>query len=185
MKPFAIKRQIIREFAETYTIPVATTLSNKGMLPENHPLSLGNFGFSGSRRAQETLLGSEADLILVLGADFNERDFRRARRFLSVLGFPDPRYGAERVFLRRGLRISDFSERSRQSAARQRSVGRDRYRDCLDPFAGLVLASRRRLAEAAEANAGLPSCRDADRSGSRDQPNPQGRLRPPPAKPHA
>lgn len=66
--------QILREFAETYTIPVATTLSNKGMLPENHPLSLGNFGFSGSRRAQETLLGSEADLILVLGADFNERD---------------------------------------------------------------------------------------------------------------
>lgn len=65
---------LLREFAERYAIPVATTLSAKGVLPEDHLLSLGNFGCSGSRRALETLLGDEPDLILALGADFNERD---------------------------------------------------------------------------------------------------------------
>lgn len=66
--------QILKDFAERYCLPVATTLSSKGLLPENHPLSLGVFGFGGSRRAHETLLGPEPDLLLVLGADFNERD---------------------------------------------------------------------------------------------------------------
>lgn len=67
-------RTLLREFAKRFVIPVATTLSAKGVLPEDHPLSLGNFGFSGSRRALETLLGDKPDLILALGADFNERD---------------------------------------------------------------------------------------------------------------
>lgn len=66
--------KLIREFAELFVIPVATTLSAKGILPEHHALSLGNFGFSGSQRSLKTLLGRESDLILVLGADFNERD---------------------------------------------------------------------------------------------------------------
>jgi acetolactate synthase-1/2/3 large subunit len=65
---------VLRRFAETYEIPVATTLAAKGLLPEGHRLSLGNFGFAGSRRAHEALLGSDADLLLVLGADWGERD---------------------------------------------------------------------------------------------------------------
>lgn len=65
---------VLREFAEHYRIPIATTLSAKGLLPEDHELSLGNFGFSGSRRAHETLLGTGPDVIFALGADFNERD---------------------------------------------------------------------------------------------------------------
>lgn len=65
---------VLRMFADKYKIPVATTLLAKGLLSEDHELSLGNFGFSGSRRAHETLLGAGPDLILALGADFNERD---------------------------------------------------------------------------------------------------------------
>lgn len=66
--------ELLRAFAETFNIPVATTLSAKGLLPENHPLSLGNFGFAGSWRANESLLDNQTDLLLVVGADLNERD---------------------------------------------------------------------------------------------------------------
>ena len=65
---------LLRTFAETFCIPVATTLSAKGVLPENHVLSLGNFGFGGSRRAIESIIDGNSDLIVLLGADFNERD---------------------------------------------------------------------------------------------------------------
>jgi acetolactate synthase-1/2/3 large subunit len=64
----------LRLFAEKFGIPVATTLAAKGVLPENHPLSLGNFGYAGMRRANEALLREDVELLLVLGADFNERD---------------------------------------------------------------------------------------------------------------
>jgi acetolactate synthase-1/2/3 large subunit len=64
----------LRRFAEKFSIPVATTLAAKGVLPENHPLSLGNFGYAGMRRANEALLRPDVELLLILGADFNERD---------------------------------------------------------------------------------------------------------------
>jgi acetolactate synthase-1/2/3 large subunit len=38
----------LRAFAERFDIPVATTLSGKGLLPESHPLALGVFGYGGS-----------------------------------------------------------------------------------------------------------------------------------------
>ena len=66
--------EALRAFSETFNIPVATTLAAKGLLPENHPLSLGNFGFAGSQRANNSLLNTPTDLLFVLGADLNERD---------------------------------------------------------------------------------------------------------------
>ena len=39
----------LRRFAERFQIPVATTLSGKGLLVDDHPLSLGVFGYGGSR----------------------------------------------------------------------------------------------------------------------------------------
>ena len=66
--------RLLRRFAETFQLPVATNLAGKGLLPEDHPLSLGNFGFAGSRRANESLLEATSDLLLALGSDLNERD---------------------------------------------------------------------------------------------------------------
>ncbi len=54
--------------------PVATTLSAKGLLPEDDDLSLGNFGYGGAQRATRVLLHEEIDLLLVIGVDLNERN---------------------------------------------------------------------------------------------------------------
>ena len=41
----------LKEVAERFSIPVATTLRAKGVFPEDHPLSLGVFGYAGTRHA--------------------------------------------------------------------------------------------------------------------------------------
>jgi acetolactate synthase-1/2/3 large subunit len=63
----------LRQFAERFHIPVATTLRAKGVLPEDHPLSFGVFGYAGTRHATELLLG-RVDMLLVLGSGLNQRD---------------------------------------------------------------------------------------------------------------
>lgn len=60
--------------AERFGIPVATTQHAKGTFPENHPLSLGVFGYAGTRHATNAILESNLDLLVVLGATFNARD---------------------------------------------------------------------------------------------------------------
>src|SRR5262249_27011039 len=64
----------LREIAERWHIPVATTLRAKGVLPEDHDLSLGVFGYAGTRHATAAILGAELDCLIVLGSGFNERD---------------------------------------------------------------------------------------------------------------
>jgi acetolactate synthase-1/2/3 large subunit len=64
----------LKEIAERWSIPVATTLRAKGVFPEDHPLSLGVFGYAGTRHATAAILGGELDCLLVLGSGFNERD---------------------------------------------------------------------------------------------------------------
>lgn len=64
----------IVNFAETHHIPVATTLRAKGVMPEDHELSLGVFGYAGTQHATEALIGGGADLVLVLGSSLNMRD---------------------------------------------------------------------------------------------------------------
>jgi acetolactate synthase-1/2/3 large subunit len=64
----------LRAVAERWHIPVATTLRAKGVLPEDHPLSLGVFGYAGTRHATAAVLGGDLDCLLVLGSGFNERD---------------------------------------------------------------------------------------------------------------
>jgi acetolactate synthase-1/2/3 large subunit len=60
--------------AERWSIPVATTLRAKGVFPEDHELSLGVFGYAGTRHATAAILGDPADVLIVLGSGFNERD---------------------------------------------------------------------------------------------------------------
>jgi acetolactate synthase-1/2/3 large subunit len=61
----------VLELAEMLNIPVATTPKAKGAFPEDHPLSLGVLGFSGSPAAEEYLMG-DVDVLLVVGASLNQ-----------------------------------------------------------------------------------------------------------------
>jgi acetolactate synthase I/II/III large subunit len=64
----------LRRFAERFSVPVATTLRAKGVLPEDHPLSLGVFGYAGTRHATDAILSPEVELLFVLGSGLNQRD---------------------------------------------------------------------------------------------------------------
>jgi len=64
----------LRQVAERWSIPVATTLRGKGIFPEDHDLSLGVFGYAGTRHATAAILGGDCDVLLVLGSGLNERD---------------------------------------------------------------------------------------------------------------
>ena len=66
--------RLLRETAERWHIPVATTLRAKGVFPEDHPLSLGVFGYAGTRHATAAILGEGLGALIVLGSGFNERD---------------------------------------------------------------------------------------------------------------
>lgn len=57
------------KFSEKYKFPVATTLSAKGLFPENHPLSLGVYGYSGSPRAINAFKDSQIEGVILLGMD--------------------------------------------------------------------------------------------------------------------
>ena len=61
----------LRKFAESYNIPVVTTLMGVGCFPENHPLSLKWLGMHGTVYANNA--ANEADLLLAFGARFDDR----------------------------------------------------------------------------------------------------------------
>jgi acetolactate synthase-1/2/3 large subunit len=58
--------------ARALEVPVATTLTGKGVFPEDDPLSLGTTGIWGTRLANEC--AREADVILAVGTAFGEAD---------------------------------------------------------------------------------------------------------------
>ena len=59
------------EFAETYNIPVVTTLMGVGGFPEKHPLSLKWLGMHGTVYGNNA--ANECDLLLTFGARFDDR----------------------------------------------------------------------------------------------------------------
>src|SRR5262245_10012929 len=61
----------LKEIAERWSIPVATTLRAKGVFPEDHALSIGVFGLACHHAATAAILGGELDCLLVLGSGFN------------------------------------------------------------------------------------------------------------------
>jgi acetolactate synthase-1/2/3 large subunit len=65
---------VLQSFAERYEVPVATTFAAKGVLPYDHRLAVGMFGYAGTNRAITTLLGGDLDVLLVLGSSMNLRD---------------------------------------------------------------------------------------------------------------
>ncbi len=61
----------LRKFAESYNIPVATTLMGVGCFPEDNPLSLKWLGMHGTVYANNA--ANEADLLLAFGSRFDDR----------------------------------------------------------------------------------------------------------------
>jgi acetolactate synthase-1/2/3 large subunit len=62
----------LREFASHFSIPVAHSLMGKGVLPDDHPLTLGMTGFWGTRFINQKC--READYVFGLGTRFAEAD---------------------------------------------------------------------------------------------------------------
>lgn len=58
----------LRSLAETWNIPVTTSIEGKSAFPENHPLSLGSGGRANPRTVKTFL--SEADVVLGVGCSF-------------------------------------------------------------------------------------------------------------------
>lgn len=68
-----------RELAEKANLPTTMTLMALGMLPKAHPLSLGMLGMHGARSTNYIL--QEADLLIVLGARFDDRAIGKTEQF--------------------------------------------------------------------------------------------------------
>jgi acetolactate synthase-1/2/3 large subunit len=65
-------QQLVSELSETLNIPVTSSLKGKGSINENSDLSLGSLGVTSSGYAYDYIV-NQADLVVVLGASFNER----------------------------------------------------------------------------------------------------------------
>lgn len=61
----------LQNYTEKYQIPVVTTYHARGVLSEDHPLSLGLIGLRGTEAAN--FAGENADIILALGCRLSER----------------------------------------------------------------------------------------------------------------
>nr|YP_009397312.1 acetohydroxyacid synthetase large subunit [Thuretia quercifolia]ARW66498.1 acetohydroxyacid synthetase large subunit [Thuretia quercifolia] len=62
---------LVKEFATKFSIPITTTLMGKGIIDENHALSLGMLGMHGTAYANFAV--SECDLLIAVGARFDDR----------------------------------------------------------------------------------------------------------------
>jgi acetolactate synthase-1/2/3 large subunit len=60
--------------AERFELPIATTLAGKGLMSEDHPLSLGVFGYGGSRWALDAIRDDEVEVLMVIGSGLSQRD---------------------------------------------------------------------------------------------------------------
>lgn len=69
------------ELAETLRCPVTTTLLGKGVLPEEHELSLGMLGMHGTAYANKAVCG--CDLLINIGSRFDDRIIGQADKFAS------------------------------------------------------------------------------------------------------
>ncbi len=74
----AVARRV-RRLAETLRIPAAMSLQGLGIIPAEHELSLGMLGMHGARCTN--LLLEECDLLIVVGARFDDRATGRLDRF--------------------------------------------------------------------------------------------------------
>lgn len=69
----------LEDIVDTTKIPVVTTLMGKGAIPDSHELHLGMGGMHGSYASNKAISG--CDLLIALGARFDERLTSRANTF--------------------------------------------------------------------------------------------------------
>ena len=65
-------QQVVSQLSESINIPVATSLKGKGVIGDQAELSLGSLGVTSDGRAYRYIV-ENADLVIFLGAGFNER----------------------------------------------------------------------------------------------------------------
>lgn len=63
--------ELLKNWVETYQIPVATTGNGRGALPEDHPLCLGRVGFGGGNTVADEAF-QKSDVILGLGCGISD-----------------------------------------------------------------------------------------------------------------
>ncbi len=63
--------ELVQRLVDEYNIPIATTLRAKGLVPEDHALSLGCVGLYGTNAANK-YMRSSVDVLLSIGASFSE-----------------------------------------------------------------------------------------------------------------
>ncbi|MDL2317131.1 acetolactate synthase large subunit [Desulfovibrio sp. OttesenSCG-928-A18] len=73
------RSRLARMLAEAHQMPVTTSLQGLGVIPSEHEHSLGMLGMHGARCTN--LILEEADLLLVVGARFDDRATGRMDRF--------------------------------------------------------------------------------------------------------
>ena len=71
----------VKELAETFSIPVTTTLMGLGSFDEHHSLSVGMLGMHGTAYANFAV--SECDLLIAVGARFDDRVTGKLDEFAS------------------------------------------------------------------------------------------------------
>lgn len=76
----------LRAVAETFGIPVGETMAGKGAMPNDHPLSVGGCGVTGTAVAGELM--ASADLVISIGTRLT--DFTTGSR--SAFGRPDVKF---------------------------------------------------------------------------------------------
>jgi acetolactate synthase-1/2/3 large subunit len=62
----------LQRVIEALHIPVATTIKGKSAFPEQHPLSLGVFGFGGHPLAEAYLCSEAIDVLVIIGTSLGE-----------------------------------------------------------------------------------------------------------------
>ena len=65
-------QHLVTQLSERFNIPVTSSLKGKGSINECSPLSLGSLGVTSSGYAYDYIV-KQSDLVVVLGASFNER----------------------------------------------------------------------------------------------------------------
>lgn len=65
--------QELLDFAEKIHAPIVVSLLGKGIIPDYHPLNLGQHGQIGTKPAYQAIM--EADLLILVGTSFPYRDF--------------------------------------------------------------------------------------------------------------